>query len=208
MDPQDRIELVVPRLQGWCPKEKALHLMNLINTYRPATIVEIGVFGGRSLLPIVITAEALKLPGSVYGVDPWQPTNSLEGMAEPENREWWSKLDHEAIFQKYCSDCLTYLTPKEIDRLKTMRMTSAQALEHFEDGSIDLLHQDGNHSESVCLPEVLAWYPKLKPGSVWVFDDIAWPSTAKAVEQIKAWCNTISETYLLDGTTYGIYQVK
>jgi hypothetical protein len=50
----------------------------------------------------------------------------------------------------------------------------------FEDNSIDLLHQDSNHSEEISCEEVELYWNKVRPNGYWVFDDTDWPTTKKA----------------------------
>lgn len=193
MDPQSRIERLVPQLQGWCTVAKALHLMGLIRRNRPEVVVELGVYGGRSLLPMVITCASLQI-GQVYGVDPWAVDPALEGVLEEENRVWWSEsVDLEQIFQGYETACQTLLLPAERERMHTMRMTSAEAASTFDPGEVNLLHQDGNHSELVSCQEVEQWDPLVAAGGIWVFDDINWPSTQKALEMLRQRCELVSE---------------
>ena len=85
------------QLEGWCTKNKASLLIDLIFMLKPETIVEIGVWGGKSLVPM---AYALKIMnnGMVYGIDPWDNEASIQEM-EGDNFEWWSNVNHEMIFQ-------------------------------------------------------------------------------------------------------------
>src|ERR1700722_11542692 len=83
------------QLEGWCSKEKASVLVDIVRAVMPKTIVEVGVFGGKSLIPM---AFALKKNGfgNIYGIDPWLNAASIAGM-EKENLEYWGRLDHEKI---------------------------------------------------------------------------------------------------------------
>ena len=58
------------QLEGWCSEDKAGILIDLIVKYKPQVIVEVGVWGGKSLVPM---ANALRANGSgkIYGIDPW-----------------------------------------------------------------------------------------------------------------------------------------
>ena len=66
------------QLEGWCSEQKASILVELVLKTRPEKIVEIGVFGGKSLVPM---ACALKENGSgkIYGIDPWSSAESVVG---------------------------------------------------------------------------------------------------------------------------------
>ena len=106
LDPQleAKIRQIVPRLQGWCAVEKALEMAQCLCEIRPRVCVEIGVFGGRSLLPQALACQSLQ-QGHVFGIDPWSATDSLEDLSHPDDIAYWSQLDHEAIFR----DCLQTL---------------------------------------------------------------------------------------------------
>src|SRR5579863_7037302 len=77
-------------LEGWCWFEKAIAMAELIEMERPETVVEVGIFGGRSFIP-----QALQIrdngKGRIYGMDPWQAASSIEGEHAKEDREWWEK---------------------------------------------------------------------------------------------------------------------
>jgi hypothetical protein len=60
------------------------------------------------------------------------------------------------------------------------RCKSNEAVSKFEDQTIDILHQDSNHSEEISCEEVELYWNKVKPGCFWVFDDTDWPTTKKA----------------------------
>ena len=53
--------LAMDELEGWCAKDKAATLIDLVLMLKPKIVVEIGVFGGKSLVPI---AYALQETGS------------------------------------------------------------------------------------------------------------------------------------------------
>ena len=59
---------------------------------------------------------------------------------------------------------------------RIVRARSHDVVNTYADESIDLLHQDSNHSEEVSVAEVRAWLPKLKPGGWWISDDTDWPT--------------------------------
>lgn len=186
--------LVAPpkQLHGWCPPEKADELRRLVREHRPALCVEIGVFGGKSLIPI---AEALRDNGggTVYGIDPWTKDAALEGGAGgAEHAEWWSNMDLEAIYRDF--------TEAVVDRglseqVTTLRMTAQKAAHQFAASSIGLLHIDGNHSEATSVRDVRTWLPKVQPGGWVVMDDTgpAWPTTTKAVAILGAECDLIRD---------------
>jgi Methyltransferase domain len=162
------IEKIVPTLDGWCDLPKALTLASVILATRPKLTVEVGVFGGRSLIPMAMAVHET-LCGFVWAVDPWSAPKSSAGQ-DAQNAEWWSKCDHEMIYTNYL---------KGLDRagvgavVKTIRSTSEAAAGHFYNGSINTFHLDGNHGEQA-LADMRIYLPKLAKQCTAVLDDLAW----------------------------------
>jgi len=186
---QSKIEAVIAALHGWCSVEKALQMATLILDTRPEVIVEIGVFGGRSLIPQALAAvEADR--GIVYGIDPWKKEAALAGSNDIANDEWWSKVDLEAIHQS----CMEAIWSRALDkRACVIRATSETAANLFGNQTIDVLYLDGNHSEECSVQDVQLWLPKVKPlGFIW-FDDTDWQTTRRAFAMLKGKLNYIRE---------------
>jgi hypothetical protein len=161
------------KIEGWCSREKAIKMASYVN--KNSLCVELGVFGGRSLLPLCLMTD-----NKVFGIDAWNINSSLEGENSQDNYEWWSKINYNDMFQytknlinKYkCNNC------------KLLRMNSYEAVGFFENESIDVLHQDSNHSEKISCLEVELYDIKVKPGGIWIFDDTNWETTKKAQEKL------------------------
>ncbi len=176
--------------EGWCSREKAAKMMDLIHEVRPDVCVEIGVFGGASIYP---TAKALRYlhKGIVYAIDPWAKGDCQAGYdPEDPNYIWWSSIDLEKIYQGF----LKLLARHQLQPFcKPLRMTSEEALAQFPDHSIDILHIDGNHTEEIAFFDATMWLPKVKSGGYIWFDDVNWPSTARAREYLQEHCDWIDE---------------
>ena len=174
------IEASIPSLDGWTTVEKGVSLARLVHETRADLSVEIGVFGGRGTISMAFGHRAAGR-GRVVAIDPWQAAAALEGENAPENDEWWAKIDYEEILRRFVA-ALESCGLAEQCRID--RRSSADALESFEDASISVLHQDGNHSERVSCAEVEAWSPKIRSGGYWVADDTDWPTTQRAQKML------------------------
>lgn len=172
------IEHELPNLPGWCTPEKGKRLAELARG--AGLCVELGVFGGRSLVAIALTLR-IQGYGRADGIDPYTPTAALEGANDPANDDWWSRLDYEAI-ARAAQEVLYRLELVQCTRL--IRMTSCEVFGFYKDGTIDLLHQDSNHSEEITCEEVTCWAPKIRSGGHWIFDDTNWPTTQKAQKRL------------------------
>ena len=165
-------------IAGWCSREKAEKMMDLILETQTTICVEIGVFGGASIYP---TALALNYRGAgvVYAIDPWATAECTKGY-EPDhpNYHWWNQVNLEQVFQgfKHMLNAFS-LNPY----CHILRMTALEALSTFEDNSIDILHIDGNHTEASALADIQLYFPKVKSGGYIWFDDANWPTTQKGL---------------------------
>jgi len=173
------------QLEGWCSCNKAAILMDLTFMLEPKTVVEIGVFGGKSLIPM---AAALKSVGTgkIFGIDPWDAQESAAGM-DGANLDWWSHVDHEKIYQGLKAKIGEFGLEGHI---ALVRSTSELAPEIPE---IDILHIDGNHSEKAAYLDVNKWVPFVKRGGLIIFDDVTWGTNRSAVEWLDEHCVKIVE---------------
>lgn len=173
------------KIEGWCKNEKATRMMDLIYELKPDVCVEVGVFGGASIYP---TASALKFlnHGIVYAIDPWMNSDCVEGyeLNDP-NYGWWNGIDLNQIYAGF----MHMLNRYHLNHYCTvMRMTGKQALDHFADESIDILHIDGNHTEEIALKDAQMFLPKVKIGGYIWFDDANWPTTRLATTYLLTSC--------------------
>lgn len=175
---------IIEPLHGWCTREKSDALVDLVLTAHPRTCVEIGVFGGRSLIAIGMALRALDEGGMAYGIDPWRLEAALEGDVGEENRDWWSnKVDLDDVHRS----CMTAIWTAGLEpHVTVIRAASQHVARLFPGKSIDVIHCDGNHSEASSLRDVRTYVPLLKDGGYFLFDDSDWATTQKAVRLLDA----------------------
>jgi hypothetical protein len=197
IDVESIIEKTLPNLPGWCDSVKGKRMSQLA---RGAEVcVELGVFGGRGLVAIALTLLDQGF-GRADGVDPFTVAASLEGSNDEANDEWWSRLDYAAIEQA-ARDALQNLglSPQHA---QIIRLRSREAVGLYEDESVDVIHQDSNHSEEVSSEEVALWAPKIAPRGYWIFDDTNWPSTQRAQRELVS----LGFTEIEDHGDWKVYQ--
>lgn len=172
--------MAMASLEGWCTQNKASLLIDLILMADPQVVVEIGVWGGKSLIPM---AYALKENGAgkIYGIDPWSAIESIQGM-DGVNKEWWGSVNHQQILDGLIQKINQFGLR---DQIELIRKTSANAEPIYD---IGLLHIDGNHSEESSYLDVVKWVPLVKKGGIIIFDDVNWTSTGKAVKWLDDNC--------------------
>jgi predicted O-methyltransferase YrrM len=174
------------RLTGWCSREKALTMVRTILQERPQICVEIGVFGGRSLVPC---AAALRHNGVgvIYGIEAWSQGVAVANPTNDVNDEWWSKVDFSRIKQEfYRFISATNLT----HQVRVIEAPSGRAAVLLD--QIDFLHIDGSHSVVNAAEDVILYARKVRSGGIVVFDDVNWQSTAPARELLNSLCDTVT----------------
>lgn len=196
---ESSIKTAVETMEGWCTPEKAVMLANLVADRKPKLCVELGIFGGRSIIPMALALKETQC-GVIYGIDPWSVDAALEGDNDPANNQWWTNnVNLEDIYLRFVHEVLKYQVQKEC---RWVRMRSDEIVDAFKDGSIELLHQDSNHSEEVSCREVDMWSVKLAPNAVWILDDADWFTQRNAIERIK----NLGFKLTMDFVKYHVYE--
>jgi cephalosporin hydroxylase len=169
--------------------EKAVAMCELIEREKPALVVELGIFGGRSMLP-----QALQLKdnghGVIFGMDPWTRPAALEGDHSAADAMWWAGINLDRIMSKFLGMIVNLGL---IDVAIPIRATSHAAAPLFPLGVIDILHVDSNHSELVSMRELALYVPRVRArGYIWL-DDLGWATNQAAVRELDSTCETIMD---------------
>ena len=122
---------------------------------RPAIFVELGTQSGNSYSAFAQAVQRLKFPTQCYAVDTWRGDEHA-GFYTEDVFENFSRY-HDARFANFS---------------RLIRSTFDQALGHFGDRTIDLLHVDGLHIFENVAHDFQSWLPKLSAGGIVLFHDI------------------------------------
>tara|TARA_B100000953_G_C17955762_1_gene401388 strand:+ start:129 stop:968 length:840 start_codon:yes stop_codon:yes gene_type:complete len=126
----------------------------LITALKPKLLVELGTHDGGSYFSFCQSVIDNGLDTKTYAVDTW--------MGE-EHAGFYS----EAIFEKV----LNFNNEHFASFSTLMKMKFDEALNEFDDGSVDLLHIDGFHTYEAVSNDFNTWYPKLSEEAVVLFHD-------------------------------------
>ena len=202
-----QVRHIIETMSGWCTYDKAMELCGLIEKYDVETIVEVGVFGGRSLLPM---AHALEYRGRglIIGVEAWDNDVAVEFPTNLENDECWRNLDLRPIKQQF----IRYISEHNLThRVKLLELSSDDAFAVLHSSRffprLDLIHVDGNHSEIQAKRDVLNAEAILRPSGILVLDDIIWQGVRMARDLIASRFETLYEVEQ-GKTSYGVYRKR
>jgi hypothetical protein len=182
-------------IEGWCSLDKAFDLAASVLTIRPKVVVEIGVFGGMSLIPIALALRTVGY-GQVIGIDPWSMEESVKGMTG-KDLEWWTSLDHEFIYRGFMDAVIAEGVSNQV---VVLRQTSQQAA---VPEIIDILHCDGNHGEQA-VADVKRFVPNVRVGGLVFLDDVGW--AGGAVGRAAEWMMRNGFIKLYDRDTGAMFQ--
>jgi hypothetical protein len=168
------------KIRGWFkpkkyPLEKEEWYLDRIKDIKGGTVVEVGVFGGASLLTIL---DLCKENGNkVFGIDPWELLTFYNG-TELVGKEL---ADYRNVMKGHRENLEYVIGDIGYDHVELIQEFSIPASDRFEDESIDLLYLDGNHSYKEVVKDLNAWLPKIKKGSSIIGDDWGWKTVRRAV---------------------------
>lgn len=132
------------------------------DTSKPLMGVEIGVLAGRLSYYTLGSFPTLTL----WMIDPWE---DLEDRSYEANdyKEWTPEFVDERMQKLVAArELAEQRTEKFADRRIIRKMTSEQALDHFEPASLDFAFIDGNHRYEAVKFDIENWSPKVKPGGI------------------------------------------
>lgn len=140
-----------------------------------ATIVEVGVFKGRSFAFLAVEALNSGKRRRLCAVDTWQ--GSPEHADDP-------AVQAGALFATFRDGVLVPLAPHlALDGVEVApyALPSVTAAARFADASVDAVFIDGAHDRQSVAADLRAWWPKVKPGGQIAGHDLDWPSVRQAV---------------------------
>jgi hypothetical protein len=146
-----------PQRLAW-PPSWATHIpfaFWVVDAMRPRTFVELGTHTGVSYSAFAQAVQTLGLTTACYAIDTWEGDAQAGYYGDDVFAEW--SAFHDRQFGGFS---------------RLVRSTFDEALPHFTDGSIDLLHIDGLHTYEAVRHDFETWLPKLSRQAVVLLHDI------------------------------------
>ena len=129
---------------------------DLVGALRPDVVVELGTQSGVSYFGFCQAVREHGFDTRCHAVDTWRG----DAHTSTYDETVWSEVS--AHNDEHYADFSTL-----------HRMLFQDALRLFEPESIDLLHIDGYHTYEAVRGDFEDWYPKVRPGGIVLFHDIA-----------------------------------
>jgi hypothetical protein len=160
---------------GWTTPKQLKWYNSLVGNVRDGCIVEVGVYGGQTLLGIAETCA--KNNNTVYGIDPWELIKDSNG--KELNSEDLAQLRE--LMRGNRTHLERVLTDLGHDHITLVQGFSPGEAGRFDDQTVDLVFVDGSHSYDAVYADLGGWLPKLKKDGKICGDDFVWTSVSNAV---------------------------
>lgn len=161
------------RIPGW--GNIGLYYLAVAEALPPeATLVEIGVWQGRSAIYMAEALKELRKPAKFYLVDSFDGGKILADTVATLGRPLI-----EILRQHIVAAAVTNQITGIIDK------PSLVAANQFSDGSIDFAFIDADHDYASVKADLNAWWPKIKPGGILAGHDYCsgWVGVSQAVDE-------------------------
>lgn len=129
--------------------------IQLIKQKKPEVLVELGTHTGNSFCGFCQCISENKISTKAFAVDTWEGDFQAGSYNDSVYKE----------ISRYVNSNFPFAS--------LMKMTFDDALEKFDNSSIDILHIDGLHTYEAVKHDFETWLPKMKNDGVILFHDIA-----------------------------------
>ncbi len=119
----------------------------LVETLRPKRIVELGTYNGLSYFAFCQAVAWLGLDATTIAIDNW---------AGDQGGFRYGEDVYESVIERN----------KQYPFSRLIRANFSDAVDHIEDGSVDLLHIDGDHLYESVSADFRNYRPKLTPDAI------------------------------------------
>lgn len=152
----DKINVDLLRYSPWSGHRNFIY--DLMANWKPHTVVELGSYYGCSAFAIAQAIKDFQLLSVFYGVDTWRGDDFTQTDYQQDVYHDFCKVKDACYSDKY---------------VKMLRMTFDEAVSHFKDETIDLLHIDGSHHYEDVQHDFVSWKNKVKKDGIILFHDIS-----------------------------------
>lgn len=171
---------------GWCEKDKAERLYRLVIDSYAYISLELQTIGDISFIAMALAHKEADL-GTAIKLDPYdKPLQLPKYDTDDPNYKWWFELNSNGLYNTFSNSVDEY---ELHDSIEHYYLNNADAVELFEDNSIDIIHG------SATCEEIELYHSKIKEGGYFVLNDCEWASTRSVEECIISKGFTLYEDY-------------
>lgn len=152
----DEMEKVLLRYSPWAGHRRFVYDFTMWK--KPKKIAELGSYYGCSAFTFLQAVKDAHLDTEFYAVDTWGGDDFTANDYKENIYEAYKEVETALFQQQNCH---------------TLRMTFDEAVSHFEDGSLDILHIDGSHHYEDVKHDFETWKDKVKSDGIVLFHDIS-----------------------------------
>jgi Methyltransferase domain len=128
---------------------------DLVAQLKPRVLVELGTDRGESYFAFCQSAQENKTGTRCFAIDTWK--------GDPQS----------GFYDEITFDHVQAHNREHYQSFSTLlRCKFDDALEKFDDTTIDILHLDGLHTEEAARHDLKSWLPKLRPGGLLLLHDV------------------------------------
>ena len=183
-------------LYGWFAQNTKKWYSDRVSPIKNGIVVEIGVYGGASLLSIVDICKENK--NHLYGIDPWE---LIKFHNDKKSSPLLLKKKQNELKSRRCN-LEKIIEELKYDHVSLIKDFSVNAARTFEDESVDLVFIDGSHGYESVKADLENWFPKIKKNGILGGDDWGWPLVQKAV------CEFTQKNNLKVGNIQNHWEIK
>lgn len=201
----------ISKRPGWCGPNKRLLIADGIAQLgakfrRPLECLEIGVYGGQSLLAAGFGLLRCPMRGRLVGVDPYLSDAGIGDQVSKDSTVWWGG---EQGPEEVLAGTLAAIKDNGLESVVSLyRKRSAEIADEVPD--LDYLHIDGDHSAESARQDWELFGAKVRAGGLVVVDDIDWHGVQTILPDVNAKCRLVvmSNSKRNGCSAWGMYEVR
>jgi hypothetical protein len=172
------------KIHGWFNFPKLYK--SAVEKFENAVFVEVGTWKGKSASYMAVEIANSKKNIKFYCVDPWN------GACEDHNANHYrcKEVQNNTLYDLF----LNNIEPVK-DYIIPIKDYSLNAVNQFQDASLDFVFIDASHDYKNAKADIEAWYPKMKKGSIFSGHDYPnYEGVKQAVDEFVKEKNLILKT--------------
>jgi len=172
---------------GGCSLNKAHLIINLIIKHKLTTCVDIGVYRGRSLIPMIIATSYIN--GYVYGIDPYNNSSMQQKDLPNDIKDIFNRFIETCDLESIYINLINLLSSSGFFNYRLIRLPSSLSSSFVS--SINLLHIDGNHDTSSVNTDISSYIHLVSSNGFIIMNATNLPSVVKSLHLLNNYAKLV-----------------